>query len=60
LGGGVGAAKARDPELVHIEQRFIDTLGTKVVITGDLSRGRIKIDYDSMDDVDRLMDLIIP
>jgi ParB family chromosome partitioning protein len=48
----------RDPELTAIEQRFIDTLGTKVTISGDLGKGSIKIDYYSMDDLDRLLEIL--
>jgi ParB family chromosome partitioning protein len=48
----------RDPELAAIEQRFIDTLGTKVTIAGDLGKGSIKIDYYSMDDLDRLLGIL--
>lgn len=65
LNGGIRAAgasagteekgvKDRPPELLAIEQRFIDALGTKVAISGGLKKGSIKIDYYSMDDLDRL------
>jgi ParB family chromosome partitioning protein len=49
---------ARDPELRAMEQRFIETLGTKVAIQGDLKRGSIHIDYYSMEDLDRLYGLL--
>jgi ParB family chromosome partitioning protein len=48
----------RDPELAAMEQRFIDTLGTKVAISGGLEKGTIKIDYYSMDDLDRLLGIL--
>ncbi|GHV89437.1 hypothetical protein AGMMS50267_17970 [Spirochaetia bacterium] len=48
----------RDPELAAMEQKFIDTLGTKVTISGDLARGSIRIDYYSMDDLDRLLGIL--
>jgi ParB family chromosome partitioning protein len=57
-GSGKGGGPARDPELTRIEQRFIDTLGTKVSISGDLSRGSVRIDYYSMDDLDRLLGIM--
>jgi ParB family chromosome partitioning protein len=44
----------REAELAAMEQRFIEALGTKVRIEGNLKRGRILIDYYSMDDLDRL------
>jgi ParB family chromosome partitioning protein len=52
------ASPPRDPELAAMEQRFIDTLGTKVTISGDLARGTIRIDYYSMDDLDRLLEIL--
>ncbi len=48
------APKSRPSELLTIEQGFIDALGTKVSISGGLTKGSIKIDYYSMDDLDRL------
>jgi ParB family chromosome partitioning protein len=63
LNGGIRAADKpketekvheKSPELLAIEQRFIDVLGTKVSISGGLKRGTIRIDYYSMEDLDRL------
>jgi ParB family chromosome partitioning protein len=51
-------APRRDSELAAMEQKFIQTLGTKVVIAGDLKRGTISIDYYSMDDLDRLYGIL--
>jgi ParB family chromosome partitioning protein len=53
-------APKRDPQLLAIEQRFIDALGTKVSIAGDLKRGYIQIDYYSMEDLDRLYEILHP
>ncbi|MFA6508150.1 MAG: ParB/RepB/Spo0J family partition protein [Treponemataceae bacterium] len=50
--------KDRPTELLAIEQRFIDVLGTKVSISGGLKKGSIKIDYYSMDDLDRLYNIL--
>jgi ParB family chromosome partitioning protein len=52
------AGSVRDPELNTIEQQFIDVLGTKVTIDGDLKKGKIHIEYYSMDDLDRLLKII--
>ncbi|MDR1929339.1 MAG: ParB/RepB/Spo0J family partition protein [Treponema sp.] len=52
------AKSRRDPELAAIEQRFIDVLGTKVTIDGDLKKGKIHIEYYSMDDLDRLLEIV--
>jgi ParB family chromosome partitioning protein len=48
----------RDAELATLEQQFIDALGTKVTIDGDLKKGKIHIDYYSMEDLDRLLEIL--
>jgi ParB family chromosome partitioning protein len=48
----------RDPEYDAVEQKFIEALGTKVKLEGDFSKGSIKIEYYSMEDLDRLYELI--
>ena len=40
-------------------EKFITRLGTKVVVNGDLNKGSIVIDYYSMDDLDRLYEIIL-
>ncbi|HHU36006.1 MAG TPA: ParB/RepB/Spo0J family partition protein [Treponema sp.] len=44
-------------EIRTIEQKFIDTLGTKVAVKGSLDRGTIEVSYFSRDDLDRLYEL---
>jgi ParB family chromosome partitioning protein len=41
-----------------MEDRFIKRLGTKVALNGDLSKGKIEIDYYSMEDLERLYEII--
>jgi ParB family chromosome partitioning protein len=48
----------RAPELNAMEEKFIGRLGTKVVIEGDLNKGRIHIDYYSMEDLERLYEIL--
>jgi len=48
----------RSPEIDAIEEKFIDKLGTKVVIEGDLNKGRIHVDYYSMEDLERLYEIL--
>jgi ParB family chromosome partitioning protein len=48
----------RAPELGAMEEKFIGRLGTKVVIEGDLNKGRIHIDYYSMEDLERLYEIL--
>jgi ParB family chromosome partitioning protein len=52
------ASGQRDPHLVSIEEKFIETLGTKVRIDGDLNKGVIRIEYYSMQDLDKLYEII--
>ena len=63
-GGKSGTAKASpssnemNPELKMIQEKFIDILGTKVNISGNLKKGKIEITYFSMEDLERLYDII--
>jgi len=50
--------KNRPPEVDVMEEKFIGKLGTKVVIDGDINKGRIIIDYYSMEDLDRLYEIL--
>jgi ParB family chromosome partitioning protein len=46
-------------EMRAIEQRLIELMGTRVRIEGDFSKGTIKIEYYSKDDLERLYNLIM-
>ena len=48
----------RDPDIVEIEQKFIEVFGTKVVLKGSIEKGSIQIDYFSKADLDRLYNVI--
>jgi ParB family chromosome partitioning protein len=48
----------RPPEVDAMAEKFISKLGTKVVIDGDLNNGRIVIDYYSMEDLERLYEIL--
>jgi ParB family chromosome partitioning protein len=50
--------KGRPPEVDAMIEKFIAKLGTKVVIDGDLNKGRILIDYYSMEDLERLYEIL--
>ena len=50
---------SRDPEISRIEQKFLDVLGTKVTVKGGLKKGKIEIDYYSLDDLERIYDLLV-
>jgi ParB family chromosome partitioning protein len=49
---------SRPASLDDLEQRFIERLGTKVVLRGSEHRGRIEISYFSMDDLERILQII--
>jgi len=51
-------AKAKQPELREIEDRLLSILGTRVRITGNGKKGKIEITYLSMDDLDRIYDIL--
>jgi len=53
-----GKTPKRPPELSAMEEKFIGKLGTKVVIEGDMNKGRIHIDYYSMEDLERLYEIL--
>jgi ParB family chromosome partitioning protein len=52
------AVPRRPPEIGDMEEKFIGRLGTKVLIEGDLNKGRIHIDYYSMEDLERLYEIL--
>jgi ParB family chromosome partitioning protein len=52
-------AQPRDPALTELEAQCIEVLGTKVSIEGDLRRGSIRIEYYSMEDLERLYELLV-
>ena len=60
----IGSKKKKLPakkevEIQGIEQKFIDAFGTKVKITGSANKGKIEITYFSMDDLDRIYNIIV-
>jgi len=54
----VKKTKHQPPEIEDMTEKFIKKLGTKVVIEGGLNKGRIHIDYYSMEDLERLYELL--
>jgi len=55
----VKTSKNSDPEIRRIEQKFLDVLGTKVSVRGGLKKGKIEIDYYSLDDLERIYDMLV-
>lgn len=48
----------RDPDIINIEQQFINALGTKVTLKGNLNTGSVVIDFFSRSDLDRIYDIL--
>jgi ParB family chromosome partitioning protein len=57
-GGSSSGGSEKSPELRDMEERFLEALGTKVVVRGSHERGKIEIDYYSMEDLERLFEII--
>jgi len=53
-----GKDQKRPPEIDAMAEKFISRLGTKVIIEGDLKKGRIHIEYYSMQDLERLYEIL--
>jgi len=51
--------RRKSVELLSLEQKFIECLGTRVTIKGSDKRGKIQIDYFSLDDLERIYLLIV-
>ena len=49
--------KKKDPQIASLEDRLIRSLGTKVRIHHKGKRGKIEIEYYSLDELDRLLDI---
>jgi len=50
--------KADDVEYLAIEERLREVLGTKVKILNNKNKGKIMIEYYSLDELDRLINLV--
>lgn len=62
--GGAGRANRQaqtpaDPHLRDLQQRLIDSFGTKVAVTGTAQRGKIEISFFNPDDLERLGDRLL-
>lgn len=51
--------KPRDPNYADLEQKFIESLGTKVQLKGSWNKGQLVIDYFSQEDLDRIFNKIV-
>lgn len=58
-GSGDGGSR-KSVEMMELEQRLMEHLGTRVLLHGTNDRGKIEITYLSMDDLERLVELVAP
>lgn len=60
-GGGGGGPKQQDPNLAGLEDRLRRSLGTKVHLKhSPTGKGRIEIEYFSLDEFERILALLTP
>jgi ParB family transcriptional regulator, chromosome partitioning protein len=50
--------KLKEPEIRQVEERLIEALGTKVSVKGDAKKGTIAIEYYSLEDLERILDVL--
>jgi ParB family chromosome partitioning protein len=51
----------KDPQIASLEEKLIQSMGTKVrLIHKSNKRGRIEIDYYSLEELDRLLEILMP
>jgi ParB family chromosome partitioning protein len=52
--------KKKDPQIESLQEKLIHSLGTKVRIHHKGKRGKIEIEYYSLDELERLLDILMP
>jgi ParB family chromosome partitioning protein len=50
--------RPKEPEIRQVEERLIEALGTKVSVKGNGRKGTIAIEYYSLDDLERILDVL--
>ncbi len=53
------AKTAKDPQVSSLEEKLIRNLGTKVRIINKGKKGKIEIEYYSLEELDRLLDVLL-
>jgi ParB family chromosome partitioning protein len=56
--GGTKKQKAKDPDIAALEERLKRSMGTKVRIKHRGKAGKIEIEYYSLDELDRLLEIL--
>lgn len=52
------AQKAKDPDIAHLEDELRQMLGTKVTIDDKKGRGKLIVEYYTLDDLDRILAIL--
>jgi ParB family transcriptional regulator, chromosome partitioning protein len=52
------AQKAKDPDIASLEDELRRILGTKVIVEDKKGRGKLVIEYYTLDDLDRVLDIL--
>ena len=52
-------SEGKDPNVAELEQRLIKHLGTKVAVNNKGKKGSITIEYYSLEELDRLLDVLL-
>ena len=53
-----GQGKGKDPNIIALEDKLRQSLGTKVTLKHRGQKGRIEIEYYSLDELDRLIEIL--
>ena len=56
---GKGSVTLRDPNIASLEEKLIKSLGTKVRVKHKGKRGQIEIEYYSLEELDRLLEVLL-
>lgn len=51
---------AKSADILALEEKFLEVIGTRVELKGSLKHGKIEIQYHSMEDLERIYQLISP
>ena len=52
-------ASEEDPDAVRLTQRLGERLGTRVKLSGSVRKGKLEIEYYSVEDLDRILEIIL-
>lgn len=55
-----GRVRKKDPQIESLQEKLIHSLGTKVRIHHKGKKGSIEIEYYSLDELERLLDILMP